>query len=55
LVVINPDDKSFYRFDNGKMLPLNLLNIPIQTATELTTWFEKTDENLPVILINKAS
>lgn len=55
LVTINPDDKSFYRFHDGKMQLLNILPMPIETSADLMSTFERTDENLPVILISKAS
>ena len=55
LVVVNPDDKMFYRFLEGRIQPLNVLSIPIQHITDLSAEFEKTDENLPVYLMTKAS
>lgn len=52
LVVIDPDNKSFYRFYNGQMQTLALLRVPIQSTNNIDLMIEETDQNLPVVLID---
>ncbi len=52
LVVIDPENKSFYRFYNGQMQTLALLPVPIQSTNNIDLMIEETDQNLPVVLID---